>query len=216
MIISKTKPIEEILNFLEGKNKLFISGCAQCATVCQAGGEKEILTMKTLLEEAGKVVLNYQVIDPGCNLLQAKKDFKLQKESLEQAEAVLSMACGDGTQTLAKLVKIPVYPANNTMFIGEIERVGHYSEMCIACGDCELGWTGGICPITRCAKGLLNGPCGGSRNGKCETNTETDCAWIEIYNKLGELGQLSNLKKIRPPKDFSTSVKPRKLVIERS
>ena len=101
------------------------------------------------------------------------------------------------------------------MFIGEIERVGQYEESCLACGDCELGWTAGICPITRCAKSLLNGPCGGAKNGKCEVNPENDCAWILIYNKLKEEGRLSNIMDNRPPKDFQKNVHPKRIELTR-
>ncbi len=215
MIISENKPIEEILKFLQGKKNVFLSGCAQCATVCQVGGEKEVLEMKKKLEESGKEVTGYLVIDPGCHLLQAKKDLKGKKEELDKSEAILSLACGDGTQTLAHIVDKPVYPANNTLFIGEIERMGHFAEMCVACGDCELAWTGGICPVARCSKGLLNGPCGGSKGGKCEVSQENDCAWILIYNKLKDLGELDNLIEIRAPKDYGKAIRPRKLVVER-
>lgn len=215
MIISENKPYEEILKFLKNKKSIFISGCTECATVCQVGGEKEVLEMKKKLEESGKEVVGYTVIEPGCNLLQAKKDLKSKKEELDKAEAILSMACGDGTQTLASIVKIPVYPANNTLFIGEIERIGHFAEMCVACGDCELAWTGGICPVVRCSKGLLNGPCGGSKNGKCEISQEVDCAWILIFNKLKEMNELDNLREIKEPKNHGKAVRPRKLVVER-
>ena len=123
------------------------------------------------------------------------------------------MACGDGTQTVANFAKVPVYPANDTLFIGEVERIGHYSEACRACGECELGWAAGICPITRCAKSLLNGPCGGAKDGKCEINPENDCAWILIYNRLKELGKLDALLEIKEPKDYSKSANPKKLVV---
>ena len=116
------------------------------------------------------------------------------------------------TQTIAGISKLPVYPANDTLFIGEIERIGQYSEACRACGQCELGWTAGICHITRCAKSLLNGPCGGSKDGKCEVDSENDCAWILIYNRLKELDQLDNLTEVKEAKDYSKDANPRKLI----
>ena len=167
--------------------------------------------MKAKLEENGKKVLGYKILDPSCNLLKTKKDLKALKEELKDADAVLSLACGDGTQTVAKLVKNPVYPGNNTLFIGEVERVGQYKEACRACGSCQLGWTGGICPITMCAKGLVNGACGGARDGKCEVDPENDCAWILIYNKLKEQDKLDNLIEIREPRDYQVSYHPRKV-----
>lgn len=211
MIISEKKPFDEILEYLKDSKKVIITGCSLCASTCKVGGEEEVLEMKAKLEENGKEVLGYKILDPSCNLLKTRKDLKGLKDELKEADAILSLACGDGTQTVAKLVKNSVYPGNNTMFIGEVERVGQYSEACRACGSCQLGWTGGICPVTICAKGLLNGPCGGARDGKCEVDPENDCAWILIYEKLKEQGKLDNLLEIREPRDYQVSYHPRKI-----
>ena len=165
MVISDRKPMEEILGFLKDAKKVILVGCNQCAAASKTGGEPEIQEMKDLLEAEGKEVLGYLVPDTACNLLLGKKEMKSLKSELKEADAILSLACGDGTQTIVKNIKkqnIPVYPANNTLFIGEVERVGQFEEACKACGECELGWTGGICPVTMCAKGLINGACGGS------------------------------------------------------
>lgn len=211
MIISKQKEIQELLGFLEGSKKVIITGCSLCATTCKSGGEEEIAALKEVLEENGKEVLGSKVLDPSCNKLKVRKDLKELKAELKECDAVVSLACGDGTQTVAKLVKnAPVYPGTNTLFIGEIERVGQYEEACKACSDCQLGWTGGICPITRCPKGLINGPCGGAKDGKCEVNSDNDCAWIMIYDKLKDLGQLGNLDEVKPPRDFEKTVHPSK------
>ena len=216
MVISDKKPIEEVLGFLEGADKIILVGCNQCAAVCKTGGESELQAMKEELESNGKTVLGYKVIDPCCNLLQCKKDLKSLKEELKEADAILSLACGDGTQTIVKNTKnMPVYPANDTLFIGEVERVGQFQEACKACGQCELGWTGGICPITMCAKGLLNGACGGAKDGKCEVSHENDCAWINIYERLKDLNQLENLIQVRPPKDYSKKNNPRHLDLKK-
>lgn len=211
MIISQKKPFKEILGFLEGKSKIVLTGCSECATVCQVGGEKELQEMKEFLELEGKEVLGQIVLSPACNFLNTRKDLKKLKEELMEADAVLSLSCGDGTQTVAKVVKTSVYPGTDTMFIGEIERIGQYEEACRACGECELGWTAGICPITKCAKGLINGPCGGAKNRKCEVNSENDCGWIMIYEKLKEKGELHNITELREPKDFQKSNNPRKI-----
>ena len=211
MIISQHKPFEEIEELLRGCEKLVLVGCCQCATACMSGGEKELMEMKEELEGIDKKILTYIVPETSCNYLLVRRDLKKIKNALEEADAVLSFACGDGTQTIAKLVNIPVYPGNNTLFVGEVERVGLYSEACRTCGDCVLGVTGGICPVTRCAKSLLNGPCGGAKDGKCEVNPENDCAWILIYNKLKELGQLDKLTEIHEPKDYSRQAYPRNL-----
>lgn len=211
MIISEKKPFDEVLEYLKDCKKVIIAGCSLCATVCKVGGEDEALKLKEKLEEKGITVLGYKILDPACNFLKTRKDLKSLKGELADADAVVSIACGDGTQTIAKVCKIPVYPGNNTMFIGEVERIGKFEEACKACGSCQLAWTGGICPVTKCAKGLLNGACGGSRDGKCEVNPENDCAWIEIYKKLKEQGKLDNLLEVRDPRNFLLSAHPRKI-----
>lgn len=211
MIISERKPLDELLVFLKGCKKVVLTGCSLCATACKSGGEEEILSLKEILGEKGIEVLGYKVFDPSCNFLKVRKDIKELKEQLSQADAVISLACGDGTQTVAKLCSIPVYPGTNTLFIGEIERVGQYEEACRACGECQLGWTGGICPVTKCPKSLMNGPCGGAKDGKCEVNPENDCAWIMIYKKLKELNRLENLLEVRNPRDFKKSLHPSRL-----
>ena len=211
MIISERKPLEEVLDYVKKAEKVIITGCSLCASTCKVGGEDELANMKKELEANGKTVLGVKVLDPSCNLLKVKKDLKEFKEELKEADAIISLACGDGVQTVAKNVKVPVYPGNNTMFIGEVKRVGEFEEACKACGECELGWTGGICPVTICAKGLLNGACGGAKDGKCEVSPENECAWIMIYEKLKELDQLDNLTEIRPAKDFKKSMNPRKI-----
>ena len=216
MVISDKKPIQEILGFLEGSEKVILVCCNQCAATCKTGGEPELQAMKEELEANGKTVLGCKVIDPCCNLLQCKKDLKSVKEELREADAILSLACGDGTQTIVKNTKsMPVYPANNTLFIGEVERVGQFEEACKACGECELGWTGGICPVTMCAKGLINGACGGAKDGKCEISHENDCAWIKIYERLKDIDQLDNLTAVRPPKDYSKQNNPRSLDLKK-
>ena len=216
MIVSENKSMKEILGFLKKAQKVVIVGCNECAATCKSGGEEEVLKMKEALESEGKTVLGYTLLEPACNLLKSKKDLKVLKEELKEADAVLSMACGDGTQTIVKNIKkLPVYPANNTMFIGETKRVGEFEESCKACGECELGWTGGICPVTVCAKGLINGACGGAKNGKCEVSPENDCAWIMIYEKLKELDQLENMVEMRPMKDYSKQNNPRHLNLKK-
>ena len=214
MVISERKPMEEILGFLKGCEKIVLVGCGQCASACKVGGAPEIEEMTALLEAEGKKVLGHVMPDSTFNLLLNKKELKSVKEELKEADAVLSLACGDGTQTIMKNTKkqnIPVYPANNTMFIGETKRIGEFEEACKACGDCELGWTGGICPVTMCAKGLINGACGGAKNGKCEVSQDNDCAWVKIYERLKDIDQLDNLLEIRPMKDYSKQNNPRSL-----
>ena len=207
MIITQKKPIEELLDMLRGVKKVAIVGCASCAASCQTGGEKEIQEMKALLEDQGMEVVATVLPDECCHKMLVKKDTKVLRTC--GAEAVVGMACGDGVQTVADNIPLPVYPANNTMFLGQIERVGIFHEYCRMCGDCVLGATGGICPITKCAKSLVNGPCGGQKNGKCEVNPENDCAWIQIYNRLSSLGQLDKLGQTRAGKGYADTAYPR-------
>lgn len=207
MIITKKKPIDELLAMLTGVKKVAIVGCGNCAAACQTGGEKEIQEMKALLEERGIEVVATVLPDECCHKMLVKKDTKILRDC--GAEAIVGMACGDGVQTVADNIDLPIYPANNTMFLGQIERVGMFHEYCRMCGDCVLGETGGICPITKCAKSLVNGPCGGQKNGKCEVNPENDCAWIMIYNRLVKLGQVEKLGQTRRDKGHCEVAYPR-------
>ncbi|MCC5909299.1 MAG: methylenetetrahydrofolate reductase C-terminal domain-containing protein [Clostridiaceae bacterium] len=211
MIISQKKAFDEVLEFMKDKSKVVLTGCSECATVCKVGGEEELAEMKELLELEGKEVLGTIVLSPACNLLNTRKDLKQLKEELKVADAILSLSCGDGTQTIAKVAKPEVYPATDTMFIGEIERIGQFEEACKACGECELGWTAAICPITKCAKGLMNGPCGGAKDKKCEVSDDNDCAWLLIYDKLKDLGKLGNMMEMREPKNFEKGNAPRRI-----
>ncbi len=207
MIITQKKPMEELLAMLEGTKKVAIVGCANCAAACQTGGEKEIQEMKALLESQGIEVAATVLPEECCHKMLVKKETKVLRDC--GAEAIVGMACGDGVQTVADNIPLPIYPANNTVFLGQVERVGMFHEYCRMCGDCVLGSTGGICPITKCAKSLVNGPCGGQKNGKCEVDPENDCAWIQIYNRLVSLGQEHLLLKPRPDKDHGNVSYPR-------
>lgn len=208
MIVSKRKPVEEVLEMLKGVKRVAISGCHECALACKVGGDDEVAEWKQLLESKGYVVTGTAMPNESCLNFYVRKAAKELMKG--KPEAVLSLACGSGIQTIAQQMKnVPVYPGTNTMFIGQVERVGHFNEMCRTCGDCVLGRTGGICPVTKCAKSLMNGPCGGAKNGKCEVNPENDCAWIMIYNKLKDLGQLDKLSETIPDKDYDGKSWPR-------
>ena len=207
MIITRRKPIEDILAMLGGAKRIALVGCGSCAASCQTGGEKELAEMKAFLEERGYEVVATVLPGECCHKMLVKKELKVLKNT--GCEAVLGMACGDGVQTVADNVNLPVYPANDTLFLGQIERVGIFHEYCRMCGDCVLGSTGGICPITKCAKSLVNGPCGGQKNGKCEVNPENDCAWIKIYERLVATGQEHRLFETRADKGHAETSYPR-------
>lgn len=207
MIITQAKPTSEVLSYLEGVKKVLVTGCGECASVCKTGGAEEIEAMAELLKQNGIEVVATLLPQNSCNYLVMKKELKQFKDL--GYEAIVCMACGDGVQTVSSLVDSAVYPANNTMFLGEIERLTKFSEACHMCGDCMLANTGGICPITKCAKSLINGPCGGSRNGMCEVNPENPCAWVEIYNRMKKLNQTDKLLKINEPKSYKNVAYPR-------
>lgn len=208
MIISRIKPWEEILGLLDGAGQVALVGCGTCATYCQAGGEEEVLGARRALEGAGKTVTDSFVLESVCAVEKTKRELKRRKSPFQESDAVLVMACGVGVQTVAALVDKPVYPALDTLFIGSWRVRGPYQEMCSLCGECILGWTGGICPINRCSKGLLNGPCGGSRAGRCEVDEERDCGWLLIYQRLQGCGALGLLEEIREPRDASKDSHP--------
>ena len=210
MIVSRKKPVEAVLAMLQGVKKVGLVGCKSCASACAVGGEKECLEMKAFLEEQGFEVVGIALPDESCHKMLVRRDIK----PLAEAEAIVSMACGSGCQTVAANAKVPVYPANDTIFVGLTERVGMFHETCRTCGDCVLGETGGICPMTQCAKSLVNGPCGGQKNGKCEVNPANDCAWIAIYKRLESLNQLHKMEATlddHTPRDYPQSVNLREV-----
>lgn len=217
MIVSQKKPFEEILKVLGSKKNVFLIGCGDCATNCKTGGEKEILEMKKLLEENGKTVTGWAIPDSPCIASQIKMVFAKNKKAIDVSDAFLVLSCGLGVQSVLDndRAKRLVCTGCDTLFGSVVDKTGvGFFERCAMCGECVLNVTGGICPVTRCAKGLLNGPCGGSDKGKCEIDKDQDCAWILIYNRLKELGSLENMKKRRPAKDYSKTTKPRKLLIK--
>lgn len=187
MIFSEKKPLDELLAMLGGRKKVALVGCGSCATSCKTGGAEELAALTEALKAEGVEVVGSCIPDESCQKMLVKKEMKAFRDS--GAECVISMACGNGAQTVAQNTELPVFPANNTMYLAQVERIGMFSEMCRMCGDCELGRTAGICPITKCAKSLVNGPCGGQKNGKCEVNPENDCAWVLIYQKMKAQGR---------------------------
>jgi ferredoxin len=202
MIITKQKKEKEISEMLEPFKKIFIVGCGSCATSCQTGGEDQVAAMK---EKLGAKVVGTAVVEEPCDLRLDRRDLKAYKDVIKDADAVMVMSCGSGVQTVGEYTKKIVLPALDTLFIGETERLGKFKEMCRACGECILDETGGICPVTRCAKGIMNGPCGGQVNGKCEVGKyENDCAWVLIWKTLKEQGRLDLFTTFRPPRDNST------------
>jgi len=207
MIITKQKPLEEILNYIKNDTDVFLIGCALCATTCKTGGEAEVKLLSALLSTKRVNVTGWDILNPACYILESKKLLRRKEKEIAAAKSIISLACGGGTQTIAEIIGKPVYPANDTLFQGEIIRLSpqedSFEKKCLLCGECIIGITGGICPVTRCPKGLRNGPCGGVNKGKCEVDPDRDCVWVLISNKLKELGQLGNIEMISKVRDYS-------------
>ncbi len=218
MIVGEQKPIAEILKSVEPYKRLLILGCGTCVKTCFAGGEDEVATLASALRLSNKkngldIAIEEFTIERQC------EDEFIQEAApaINRSDAVLSLACGAGVQALVKrFAKSPVLPGVNTTFIGIQEHHGLFTEECQGCGNCELAVFGGICPITRCSKKMLNGPCGGSQKGICEVDPDTECAWHLIIDRLAALNQMDNLKRYIPPKNWKPSISggPRKLVRE--
>lgn len=215
MIVTQRKPLEEISNILKDQNKVFLVGCGECSTTCHTGGEKEVLEMKQFLEAQGKKVTGWVIPNAPCIAAQTKTAFAQNMPALKDTQAILVMSCGLGVQSVKEndRLKLEVFPALNSMFGTLMDARGNFHEVCSNCGECVLDKTGCICPITRCSKGLLNGPCGGVIKGKCEVDRDRDCAWVLIYKELERKGQLDKMKAISGPKDYSKTTKPHKALV---
>ncbi|MBW1898993.1 MAG: methylenetetrahydrofolate reductase C-terminal domain-containing protein [Deltaproteobacteria bacterium] len=199
MVKGKRKPLKQIQASIKDYNKVLTVGCGGCVSICLAGGQKEVIALNTELNVTFKLEkietrLDAYTVERQCNM-----NFLAELDKVvEKYDCLMSMACGAGVQLLAeRFHQKPVIPAINTMAIGIDRGVGLYEERCRACGECVIGFTGGICPVTRCAKGLFNGPCGGVNNGQCEANKDAPCAWVDIYNRLKEQNRLDSILKFQ-------------------
>ncbi len=215
MIITKQKDIKDILNSLEAQARVFIVGCGECSTTCKTGGEEEIKKIKETLEKEGKSVTGYCIPSAPCVAAKVKMELVKNRKTIESSDAVLVLACGLGIQSVKDNLRSDksIHVGCDTLFMGQVDSKNAFLERCTACGDCVMDLTGLICPVTRCPKSLLNGPCGGQDKGKCEVDKDKDCAWILIYNELKKQNKLNLFKQIKPPKDYSKSVKPRNLSV---
>ena len=206
MIIAKQKPIEEIISEVSPYDRVLVLGCNECVTVCEAGGKKEVEVLASALR------LNFKASGVNKTFGEATLERQCDREYLEEIkgqmdeyDAVVSLACGVGVQFAAETyTAMPLLPGVNTVCLGANEDRGLWTERCQACGSCVLARTGGICPVSRCAKRVLNGPCGGSTDGKCELGPDTDCAWQLIIDRLKSLNRLSDYEVVAPVKDWST------------
>lgn len=220
MIGTTKKPLEEVLAALAPYRKVALVGCDGCAKICQTGGVDEVAQLAKTLEAHGKEIVFEATPERTCNVAKSDPVLKPLADKIKEADALLVLGCGGAVQITRYLTE--QYGLTKPVKVG-LNSVGHLDtvvpgamamEECSDCGDCVLNDTGGICPVTRCAKSLLNGPCGGAEGGKCEVDHNRDCAWILIYERLKALGETDKLKRFMEPKDFSKMAKPRTLYIK--
>jgi ferredoxin len=216
MIIAEQKKLNEIKGLIGDAENVLVVGCGTCVTVCFAGGAKEAAIVASSLRMSSKLEGNPKTVRDVTVQRQCEWEYLDQiEDQVKEADLILSLGCGIGVQAIAEhFPESWVVPGLNTSFLGIPEEQGVWTERCAACGNCILDLTGGICPIARCSKSLLNGPCGGSEQGHCEINPDVPCAWQLIYDRLNGMGKLHVLLEVQPPKDWSTSRDggPRKIV----
>ena len=218
MIVADKKPVEEIIEHIKDKDRILILGCNECVTVCEAGGKKEVAVLAStlrmyFLNQGQQKQIDERTLERQCD----HEYLEEIRDSADTYDAIVSLACGVGVQFTAETyMQLPVYPGVDTKFLGVTEERGVWTERCQACGQCILAETAGICPVSRCAKRLLNGPCGGATQGHCEINPELPCAWQLIIDRLKALDRLDDYAKLTPIKDWSTERAggPRKVVRE--
>ncbi len=211
MIATTQKNFDELYSYIKDENRLAIIGCGLCATTFQTGGEKQVEELKVKLESKGKEIVLTTVIEAVCDERQVRLFINKNREKLEKADGIIIMSCGAGVQAVKKLLpEKSVHPALDTNFLATEERLGRFYQYCSMCGECRLELTNGVCVITRCPKGYINGPCGGSKNGKCEAYPENDCVWHTIYN-LDKNNFMKKHKEYIPPKNYKKQFHPQKV-----
>jgi len=201
MILTEKKPLDEILKSIGEDKNIFLLTCNGCPESAETGGEKALLELKEQLQKAGIMVSGYAIIDFLCNKVLVNSRLIRHKEKLKKTQGILIISCGIGVQAVSAVIEKPVIPALNTISLGGFQGLWPSDERCAECGDCILDITGGICPVTFCSKSLLNGPCGGTKEGKCEVDNEIDCGWHLIYERLKKTNKLEKLKQYRKPRD---------------
>ena len=215
MIVAERKSIPELVDILHDHKKILVLGCGTCVTVCLAGGEKEVSVLNTQIDMARKLEDDPIEIQAHTIERQCDREYLAELDSIIEEgkyDALMSMACGVGIQFLAERYPlIPTFPAVDTTGLAVNQAVGWYEERCRSCSNCVLGYTGGICPVTMCAKGLYNGPCGGTNKGNCEISNEQPCAWFMIYERLKGQNRLDSIKKINVTRGWNDQV-PRNLI----
>jgi ferredoxin len=216
MIISTPKGREELEALLQDYRSLFLIGCGACATVCKVGGEDEVFATQEWLEETGREVVGSMVLEEACHIMRSARELRRYNAQVEEADALLVLSCGAGVQSISNCIDKRVLVGVNSLFLGNIRRFGEFEEKCSLCGDCILNETAGICPVTNCAKGLLNGPCGGMEGGHCEVDEQYDCTWIKIHERLEKQQRLGVFDRTVEPKDWSKKFKPGQHQLDRN
>jgi ferredoxin len=216
MITGEQKPFDEIWSMVKDFKKVLVFGCNTCVAICHAGGGKEAEILASLLrmrsvQEGAAIEIDHAAVERHCE----PEFFQPVMDNVRTHDLVLSTACGVGVNLLSEHIgDIPVFPAINTEFFGAVPRAGEFTELCAGCGNCILHLTGGICPIARCSKSLLNGPCGGTNNGSCEVSPDIKCAWVQIYDRLKQLNRLDLMTEINEAKDWSKAQGPRNIKVK--
>lgn len=207
MLVSELKPTQEILDLLEGAQRLFLVGCNGCSDVCETGGPSVVADAAKTLSGQGKTIAGTTNVDFLCNKVLTGTMLVRHAQRLNPADALVVFSCGVGVQVVAAVIDKPVFPATNTLSMGGAFGLWPGAEKCGQCGDCLLGYTGGICPVVGCAKGLVNGQCGGTTDqGDCEVEQGRPCAWAQIYERLKRVGRLDLLKRTAPLRDRSKTM----------
>ena len=206
--ITRQKSFDEIKEQLADSDRLFIVGCGTCATMTKTGGIDQVLEMKDRIQELGKWVSGWTVIPTACDEM-TEVSMKENRGAIQNASRILAMTCALGVHRMSLYIEHPVIPVLDTLFIAVEDSPGYFREVCAQCGQCLLGETAGICPITTCHKGLVNGPCGGTNNGKCEIDKEKDCAWTVIYERLRDQNRLDLMRKHHAPRNFNAVPRPK-------
>ena len=210
--ITRQKGFDEVQEQLDGLDRVYIVGCGTCATMMRTGGREEVLAMRERLQQDGKLVTGWAVIPTACDEM-TEVSMRHNNGAAQNADCILVMACALGVHRVSLYVDKPVIPGLDTLFIGMEEKPGSFQEVCAQCGQCVLGATAGICPLTACHKGLLNGPCGGTNNGKCEVDPDKDCAWTLIYERLKSQGRMDLMRKHHQPRNHNVVPRPRATMV---
>jgi len=219
LIVAEQKPLEEIRRMIAPYQRVLILGCGTCMTVCDAGGEREVSFLHNALRLAQVKSGNeaHSFLEYTLKRQCDPEFLDLLDDKVGDVDVILSLGCGVGVQAVAeRFLDMPVLPGVNTSFMGMAKEWGVWDERCAACGDCRLEETAGICPITRCTKGILNGPCAGTKNGKCEANKDIDCAWLLIYKRLERLQQLEKMRRYYPMRNFRAIPRPKRITSKAS